>query len=105
VGRRELADVAREVLAAADVGDESAATIVAAAAADLAAHVRTLADRNGFAAGVYPLRLTGGLLVGSPLLRRLVVTSLTASGHEPGVVIVVTDPAAAAARFAAHAAT
>jgi N-acetylmuramic acid 6-phosphate etherase len=105
VGRREIADVAREVLAAADVGDPVATAIVTAAAADLAAHVRTLAERNDFAAGVYPLRLTGGLLAGSPVLRRLVVESLAASGHGPGSVTVVTDPAAAAARFAAlHAA-
>ena len=101
VGRREVADAAREVLAAADVGDAVAAAIVAGAAADLAAHVRTLADRAGFAAGVYPLRLTGGLLAGSATLRRLVVDALAASGHEPAAVIVVGDPAAAAARFAA----
>ncbi|MFM7205744.1 MAG: BadF/BadG/BcrA/BcrD ATPase family protein [Planctomycetaceae bacterium] len=103
VGRRELADAAREVLAAAEVGDGVAAAILAAAAADLAAHVRTLAERNAFAAGVYPLRLTGGLLAGSATLRRLLVESLTAAGREPGSVIVVTDPAAAAARFAAAA--
>jgi N-acetylglucosamine kinase-like BadF-type ATPase len=101
VGRREIADAAREVLAAADVGDAVAAAILAGAAADLAAHVRTLADRNAFAAGDYPLRLTGGLLTGSSTLRRLVIESLAASGHEPGAVTVVTDPAAAAARFAA----
>jgi len=101
VGRREIADAAREVLAAAEVGDPVAFAIVAGAAADLAAHVRTLADRNAFAAGVYPLRLTGGLLTGSGTLRRLVVEALVASGHEPGSVVVVTDPAAAAARFAA----
>lgn len=104
VGRREIADVAREVLAAAEVGDAVAAAILATAAAELAAHVRTLADRNAFAAGVYPLRLTGGLLAGSGTLRRLVVESLVASGHEPGSVTIVSDPAAAAARFAAHAA-
>lgn len=104
VGRREIADAAREVLAAADVGDPVAVALLATAAAELAAHVRTLADRNAFAAGVYPLRLTGGLLVGSPALRRLVVESLAASGHEPGSVTVVSDPATAAARFAAVAA-
>ena len=101
MGRREIADAAREVLAAAEVGDAVALAIVTAAAADLAAHVRTLVDRNGFAAGVYPLRLTGGLLVASLTLRRLVIESLAATGHEPGSVTVVTDPAAAAARFAA----
>lgn len=101
VGRREIADAAREVLAAADVGDPVAAAILTSAAADLAEHVRTLADRNSLAPGVYPLRLTGGLLTGSVMLRRLVVESLVASGHEPGSVIVVTDPATAAARFAA----
>jgi len=101
VGRREIADAAREVLAAAEVGDPVAAALVAGAAADLAAHVRTLAERNSFAAGVYPLRLTGGLLTGSATLRRLVVEALVASGHEPGSVVVVTDAAAAAARFAA----
>jgi len=101
VGRREIADAAREVLAAADVGDAVAAAILTGAAAELAAHVRTLADRNSLTAGVYPLRLTGGLLTGSATLRRLVVESLVASGHEPGSVTVVSDPAAAAARFAA----
>ena len=90
-----------EVLAAADVGDAVAAAILTGAAADLAAHVRTLADRNSLTAGVYPLRLTGGLLAGSATLRHLVVESLVASGHEPGSVTVVSDPAAAAARFAA----
>lgn len=101
VGRREIADVAREALAAANVGDAVATGLVAGAAADLALHVRALAERNEFATGVYPLRFTGGLLVGSPLLRQLVVDSLTASGHQPGSVTVVGDPAIAAARFAA----
>lgn len=101
LGRSEIAAAAREVLAAADVGDAVAVGLVTAAAADLAAHVRTLAVRNGFASGVYPLRLTGGLLTGSTTLRRLVVASLAASGPEPGSVVVVSDPAAAAARFAA----
>jgi hypothetical protein len=41
------------------------------------------------------------LLVGSATLRRLVVESLAAHGHEPGSVTVVSDPATAAARFAA----
>jgi N-acetylglucosamine kinase-like BadF-type ATPase len=101
VGRREIADAAREVLAAADVGDAVAAAILTGAATELATHVRTLAERNSLTSGVYPLRLTGGLLAGSATLRRLVVESLVASGHEPGSVIVVSDPAAAAARFAA----
>jgi N-acetylglucosamine kinase-like BadF-type ATPase len=101
MGRREIADAAREVLAAAEVGDPVAVAIVTTAAADLAAHVRTLVDRNGFAAGVYPLRVTGGLLTASATLRRLLVEGLTATGHEPGSVTIVTDPAAAAARFAA----
>jgi N-acetylmuramic acid 6-phosphate etherase len=101
VGRREIAAVAREVMAAADVGDPVATAIAATAAADLAAHVRTLADRNLFSAGVYPLRLVGGLLTGSAALRGRVVEALAATGHEPGTVTVVADPAAAAARFAA----
>jgi N-acetylglucosamine kinase-like BadF-type ATPase len=101
VGRREIADAAREVLAAADVGDAVAAAILTGAATELATHVRTLAERNSLTSGVYPLRLTGGLLAGSATLRRLVVESLVASGHEPGSVIVVSDPAAAASRFAA----
>lgn len=100
-GRREVADIARDVLAAAAAADAVAMGIVAAAAVDLAAHVRTLAERNAFAAGRYPLRLTGGLLVGSDMLRSLVVDSLVAGGHAPGGVTVVTDAAAAAARFAA----
>ena len=101
VGRREIADAAREVLAAADVGDAVAAAILTGAATELATHVRTLAERNSLTSGVYPLRLTGGLLSGSATLRHLVVESLVASGHEPGSVIVVSDPAAAASRFAA----
>ena len=101
VGRREVADAAREVLAAADVGDAVAAAILTGAAAELATHVRTLVERNSLTSGVYPLRLTGGLLAGSATLRHLVVESLVASGHEPGSVTVVSDPAAAAARFAA----
>jgi N-acetylglucosamine kinase-like BadF-type ATPase len=101
VGRRDVADAAREVLAAADVGDAVAAAILTGAAAGLATHVRTLVERNSLTSGVYPLRLTGGLLAGSATLRHLVVESLVASGHEPGSVTVVSDPAAAAARFAA----
>ena len=101
VGRREIANVAREVLAAADVGDPVATAITASAAADLAAHVRTLAHRHAFAAGVYPLRMVGGLLTGSAAFRRRVVESLTATGHDPGTITIVADPAAAAARLAA----
>jgi N-acetylmuramic acid 6-phosphate etherase len=101
VGRREIAGLAREVVAAADMHDPVATAIITGAAADLATHVRTLADRNDFATGVYPLRLVGGLLAGSATFRRQVVESLAASGHEPGRVMVVSDPAAAAARLAA----
>jgi N-acetylglucosamine kinase-like BadF-type ATPase len=101
VGRREIAAVSREVMAAADMGDPVAAAIAAAAAADLADHVRTLAERNLFPTGVYPLRLAGGLLTGSAAFRGRVVEAIVATGHEPGAVTVVADPAAAAARFAA----
>lgn len=101
VGRREIAAAAREAVAAAELGDPVAVTIMTATAADLALHVRTLVDRNRFAPGVYPLRFTGGLLTTSPLLGRLVADSLAATGHAPGTVTVVTDPAMAAGRFAA----
>jgi len=101
VGRREVADVAREVVAAADVEDAVATAILGGAAADLAAHVITLARRLDLAAGVYPLRLAGGLLTGSVTLRRMVLAAIVEAGHEPGMVIVVADPAASAAQFAA----
>lgn len=101
VGRREIAAVAREALAAAEANDAVATRIVADAATDLAAHVCTLADRGSFAAGGYPLRLAGGLLAGSAAFRQLVVTELAVRNHAPGIVTVVADPAAAAARFAA----
>lgn len=101
VGRREIAAAARDAVAAADAGDAVAKALVASAAIDLAEHVHTLATRHGFAAGAYPLRLAGGLLVGSESLRRLVVEALAASGLAPGDVIVVSDPAAGAVRLAA----
>ncbi len=100
VGRREIADVARETLAAADAGDAVAVALVRAAAGDLAAHVLALATRNGFAASGYPLRLAGGLLTGSGTLRRLVIDALVAAGMPPESVTVVADPAFAAARLA-----
>lgn len=99
VGRREIAEVARDALAAAEAGDPVATRIVAGAAGDLAAHVQALAHRNSFASDGYPLRLAGGLLAGSAVFRRLVVEALATDGA-PGSVGVVTDPAAAAARFA-----
>lgn len=101
VGRREIAEVARDALVAAESGDAVAAAIVAAAAGELAAHVSTLARRHNLAVGGYPLRLAGGLLVGSESLRRQVVEALAASGPAPGEVIVVADPAAGAVRLAA----
>ena len=104
VGRREIAEVARDALAAAEAGDAVATAIVAAAAGELAAHVSTLARRHRFAAGGYPLRLVGGLLVGSESLRQRVVEALAASGPAPREVIVASDPAAGAVRLAAAAA-
>jgi N-acetylglucosamine kinase-like BadF-type ATPase len=101
VGRREIAAAARDTVAAADGGDAVATALVASAAIDLAEHVHTLATRHAFAAGGYPLRLAGGLLVGSESLRRLIVEALAASGLAPGDVIVVSDPAAGAVRLAA----
>jgi N-acetylmuramic acid 6-phosphate etherase len=100
VSRRTVAGLAADVVAAADAGDAVARTILASAGDDLAAQVIVVADQLGWADGGYPLRLTGGLSVHAPRLRKAILGRLETDGCPPGSVTVIDDPALAAARLA-----
>jgi N-acetylmuramic acid 6-phosphate etherase len=99
--RRTIAAFAPEVIALAEAGDAEAYRILAEAAADLGRQSLAVARRLGFAGGEYPLRLTGGLLCHSALLRDSLVEWLTAAHLPPASVTLVSDLALAAASAAA----
>ncbi|MFM1904028.1 MAG: hypothetical protein RLZZ440_1928, partial [Planctomycetota bacterium] len=99
--RRMIAAFAPEVIGLAEAGDAEAYRIVGEAAADLGRQSLAVARRLDFAAGEYPLRLTGGLLCHSALLRDSLVEWLTAAHLPPASVTIVSDLALAAASAAA----
>ena len=90
------------VLDAAESGDSVARSLVAQAGRDLAALVATVARTLAIAGQPFPLALTGGVLLGSRLLRESLDAGLTEQGLRPGPVVPVPDPVAGAVRLAAR---
>jgi N-acetylmuramic acid 6-phosphate etherase len=74
--RRRIAALAPVVCAAASAGDSTADEIVSLAAADLAAHVVTLATALRFDDPRFPLVLSGGLLIHGHVVRQRVLQTL-----------------------------
>lgn len=80
--RTTIASVAPLVIHAAKEGDAQAAAIVAATAQDLAKLAARAASTVGLAGGSFPLAVTGGVIVGSPLLQSQLQSALRSSGMD-----------------------
>ncbi len=88
---REIASVARILLAAAEDGDEVANVIVTAAAAGTAALVRATIDKLGLEHDA-PLAIAGGVVCSNTMYRETLLQNLRAQGIEPALVTVVHEP-------------
>jgi N-acetylmuramic acid 6-phosphate etherase len=100
MARGTIAAFAADVVTAAAGGDREAERILNEAAADLGHQAAALGRRLGFRAGEYPLRVAGGLVCHSTLVREGLTERLCAAGLQPAVVIIAADLADAAARMA-----
>jgi N-acetylglucosamine kinase-like BadF-type ATPase len=95
-----IAALAPIVLQAAGAGDEVARCIVDEAAAALAAMVIAVHAQLELDGERVPLALGGGVLVGSALMRTLVLEQLERRGVRPEPVIVVQEPVRGAVEIA-----
>ena len=97
----QMAALAPLVLAAADGGDVIAQSIMHQAANDLAETVLAVAHKLFFVAGkAVPLALAGGLILGSPSLRRQVINVLNASKIAFAPIGLAHEPVAGAVKIA-----
>lgn len=101
--RTVLASLAPVVLEAATAGDTIARGIVAEQAAALAKTTAVAAQSCGFPPGAVPLALTGGVLLGSSLFRRLYLESLVEAGFQAHPVQCVPEPSEGAVKVACQA--
>lgn len=98
--RSRIASFADVVARAADEGDPLACQILDNAAGDLAAMVAAVARKLGFADVVFPLALTGGMLLGSARLRIGLEDRIRSLGLRLEPVASVKDPVAGAVKLA-----
>lgn len=91
--RRYLATLATEVVSAAADGDGVAESILLGAANDLTEMVRAAAVKAGLAGRPFPLAVTGGLLLNSPVLGGTLFSRLRAVGLTCDPITPVADPA------------
>jgi N-acetylglucosamine kinase-like BadF-type ATPase len=95
----EIARLAPLVVDVAGQGDRVAQRLVNQAGAALAAAICAVSRALGMAQPI-PLALTGGLLLGAPLLRTQLLNALSVQGCECSPVILVDQPVMGAVRFA-----
>lgn len=95
----EIARLAPLVIEVAGQGDRVAQRLVQQAGEALAIAVDAVSRALGMTQAI-PLALTGGLLLGAPLLRAHVLEALSAHGCDCAPVIVVDQPALGAVRLA-----
>lgn len=98
--RTDLASLADVVVGAADAGDAVAVKLLRGAAADLARHVRAVAQRIELEQTQVPLALAGGLLTHAGWLRDGLIEDLEQSGLIPAPVNVVREPIVGAINLA-----
>jgi N-acetylmuramic acid 6-phosphate etherase len=99
--RARLAELADDVIRAADEGDSIAQEIVEAQVADLAECVRAVATTLRLDPSVLPLALAGGLLTRAPTYRDRLLMRLGQVGVRPAHVMEVSEPCEGALRLAA----
>ncbi len=102
--RAAMASLAEVVLQTAADRDATAQAIVRQAAGDLAAMVAAVAAKLDLADGAFPLALSGGLLLQSPLLEEALSAQLTSHGLRADPIARVTDPVLGAVKLAQSAA-
>ena len=95
----EVARLAPVVIEVAGQGDRVAQRLVQQAGEALAIAVSAVSRALGMTQAI-PLALTGGLLLGAPLLRTHVLDALSARGGEYAPVIVVDQPVVGAVHLA-----
>jgi N-acetylglucosamine kinase-like BadF-type ATPase len=98
--RAKIAALSPCVVQAAAAGDAVAERLVAAAAADLAALVAAVVDQLSLPARPFPLALSGGLLLGSTLLRDELALQLAARRLTADPMALVAEPVFGAVRLA-----
>lgn len=98
--RPQVAELACVIGVAAAEGDSVAQRILAQAGSELAELVRTLARRLDLPAGQYRLALSGGVLLGEPLLREQLARELSQTDAVPGQVRLVADAVVGAVAIA-----
>lgn len=98
--RSQIAAFAEVVTQVAEDGDAPACQILDAAAGELAAMVAAVARQLGFAAGAFPLALTGGVLLGSERLRSALEDRMRSLDLGLDSISAVKDAVAGAVRLA-----
>ncbi|MCZ2342896.1 MAG: hypothetical protein LC104_14070 [Bacteroidales bacterium] len=103
--RTVLASLAPIVLEAAQDGDAIACAIVTEQAVALAKTTAVAAQKCGFPPGAVPLALTGGVILGSALFRRLYLHALVEAGFHAEPIQCVSEPCVGAVKVACQAAS
>lgn len=103
MSRERLAELANVVFNASPT-DVVAASIVSAAAADLATMVAALVEPLQLANGTFPLAFSGGMLLHHESLRQRLLAALQAASATPSSVTLVPDPVRGAVALARAAA-
>ena len=97
--RRQIAELAAIVFAAAE-HDDVARELLIHAAADLATMVKSLATRLGFSRNAYRLALAGGVLIHQPTFRQMLLDELARMQVEPETSTLVAEPVRGAIELA-----
>jgi N-acetylmuramic acid 6-phosphate etherase len=101
--RTRLAELAVEVIRAADDDDPVACQIISTQVTELAACVAAVVTDLGLSREGVPLALAGGLLVHAPTYRDRFLAALKGASIQAGYVLSVSEPAAGAVRLARQA--
>ncbi len=96
----EIARLAQVVVRTAEAGDRVARGLVDDAAHALAAAVAAVSRTLKMNDAPFPLALTGGLLLGSPLLRERLIGELEREGYRASPINLVHEPILGAVRLA-----
>lgn len=97
---KDIAHLAPIVIEAAKRGDKVALELVNQAVAALAAAVAAVSTALKFDRNEFPLALTGGLALGSPLLQDHLQTALQMKNCHPSAIALVSQPVIGAVRLA-----
>lgn len=104
IQRRQIADLADVVFAAAEQGDKTAKHIISTAAQELSTLVRTVAEKLQMPTGQYPLAMAGGILLNHPEIRATLEYFLAGTPAAPGSVVLEPEPVRGAVILARKAA-